>query len=61
MDDVARVFNWEHIAEQEAKLADMLLTNVKGVFDHVNSNCLQHIMELMRADINLIRWTKSFI
>lgn len=51
---VLKVFNQEQKAWTEGKVAEMLLMDVKGAFDQVSRNCLQHSMEGMRVDGDLL-------
>lgn len=58
---VARVISCLQEAWGEGKLADMLLMDIKGAFDHVCRNCLLRSMDDMGVDRDLMRWTVSFM
>lgn len=45
----------------EEKLADILLMNLKGAFDHVSRNCLLNNMESIGVNEDLMRRTELFM
>lgn len=56
IDAIARVVSREHEILGQGMMADMLLIDVKGAFDHVSRGCLLQTMERIDANIDRILW-----